>query len=170
MIRGLKIPGGNTDGRLILLPSSLTHTHNCLTALCPGQPRWAGTTRNIHPHTHTSWSSNILYQLPPSTMIYSILLVQFMCLAVLSQPLSRSSLVYLYISLPNHYLLFTTHAHTIATCLGLVVPRLCHLFLISLSAHYLETVQPVTNRISTPLLYSRQEPSTGIEESFSSVQ
>ena len=52
MIRGLKIPGGNTDGRLILLPSSLTHTHKCLTALCPGQPRWAGTTRNIHPHTH----------------------------------------------------------------------------------------------------------------------
>ena len=52
MIRGLKIPGGNTDGRPILLPSSLTHTHKCLTALCPGQPRWAGTTRNIHPHTH----------------------------------------------------------------------------------------------------------------------
>ena len=34
-------------------------------------------------HSHPSCSSDILYQLPPSTTIYSILLVQFTCLTVL---------------------------------------------------------------------------------------
>jgi len=38
---------------------------------------------------------------------------------------------------PNHYLLFATHAHTIATCFA-VLPRLCHLILVSLSTLYLE--------------------------------
>ena len=57
-----------------------------------------------------------------------------------SPPMQRSSLVYLlvwnallhtpYISSPNHYLLFATHAHTIATCFA-EVAKLCHLFLIS---------------------------------------
>jgi len=64
-----------------------------------------------------------------------------------AQPLSMSSLVYLlvwktqlhipYISSPNQYLLFATHAHTIATCFA-VVPRLYHLFLVFLSTFYLE--------------------------------
>ena len=59
-----------------------------------------------------------------------------------AQPLSMSSLVYLlvwslpphipYISSPNHCLLFTTHAHTIATCFALV-SILYHLFLVFLS-------------------------------------
>ena len=31
-------------------------------------------------HSHPSWSSDILYQLPPSTTIHSILFVQFTCL------------------------------------------------------------------------------------------
>ena len=63
------------------------------------------------------------------------------------QPLSGSFLVFflvwgpllhiLYIYSPNHYLLFTTHAHTIATCFA-VVQISCHLFLISLSVHKLE--------------------------------
>ena len=62
------------------------------------------------------------------------------------QPLSRSSLVYLLVWNPllhtpyissNHYLRFSTHAQTITTCFA-VEPRLCHLFLISHSAHYLE--------------------------------
>ena len=63
------------------------------------------------------------------------------------QPLFQSSLVYLlvwnpplhtpYISSPGHCLLFARHAHTIinwlpATCFA-VVPRLCHLFLVSVS-------------------------------------
>jgi len=56
--------------------------------------------------------------------------------------LSKFSFVYLlawhpafhtpYISSPNRCLLFATHAHTIATCFA-VVPRLCHLILVSLS-------------------------------------
>ena len=42
-----------------------------------------------------------------------------------------------YISSPSHYLLFTTHAHTIATCFA-VVPRFCHLNLLFLSTLYSE--------------------------------
>jgi len=63
-----------------------------------------------------------------------------------AQPLSMSSLVYLfvwsppphipYISSPNQCLLFATHAHTIATCF-VVVSILCHLFLVFLSLNYL---------------------------------
>ena len=63
------------------------------------------------------------------------------------QSLSKFSLVYLlawhpplhtpYISSPNHCLLFATHAHTIAAC-SAVVPRLCHLILVSFSTLYLE--------------------------------
>ena len=34
-------------------------------------------------HSHPSWSSDILYQLPPFTTIHSILCVQFMCLTIL---------------------------------------------------------------------------------------
>jgi len=67
------------------------HTHNCLKALCPGLPRWASTRRNIHTLT-PSWSSDILYQLSPFTMIHSILLVQFMCLTVLFHNLSPGPL------------------------------------------------------------------------------
>ena len=62
------------------------------------------------------------------------------------QSLSKFSLVYLsdrhlplhtpYISSANHCLLFATHAHTIATYFA-VVPRLCHLILVSLSTLYL---------------------------------
>jgi len=56
--------------------------------------------------------------------------------------ISKFSLVYLLawyppfhtlcISLPNHCLLFATHAHTTATCFT-TVPRLCHLILVSQS-------------------------------------
>jgi len=99
--------------------------------------------------THLSWSSTNLYQLLPSTLIHSILLVQFTSVTIFLHNLSPSplSLVYLlvwsppphtpYISLPNQCLLFATHAHTIATCFA-VVPRLYHLFLISVSTFYFE--------------------------------
>jgi len=48
-------------------------------------------------HSNPSWPSDILYQLPPSTTIHNILLVQSTCLTVspFSQPLSTSSLVFL---------------------------------------------------------------------------
>jgi len=98
-------------------------------ALCLGLSRWAGARGNIHP--------TILYQLPLSAAIHSILPIQFTCLTVF-MPLSKSTLVYLlvsnppfhtpYISSPNHCLLFATHAHTIAACFAIVL-RLCHVFL-----------------------------------------
>jgi len=62
------------------------------------------------------------------------------------QYLSKFSLVYLltwhpplhtpYICSPNHCLLLAAHVHTIATCF-VVVPKLCHLILVSLSTLYL---------------------------------
>jgi len=51
------------------------HTHNRSTALFPGLPGWAGTRRNIHLLTPIL-IIGYLYQLRPSTMIRSILLVQ----------------------------------------------------------------------------------------------
>ena len=111
---------------------------------CLGVPGWASTRKTS---THSpSWSSSNLYQILPSTTIHSILPVQFTCLTILLHNLSPSSLVYLlvwsppphtpYISSPSQCLLFATHAHTIATCFA-VVPRLHHLFLVSLSTLYL---------------------------------
>jgi len=73
-------------------------------------------------------------------MIHSILPVQFMCLAVFLHNLSPSPLWSTSCSgtlhfiirtfLPNHCLLFASHVHTIANCFA-VVPRLCHLILVS---------------------------------------
>jgi len=117
------------------------HTHKSFTAFCLGLPGWAGTRRNIHPLTpiliikHPLSTSSIYYdpQHPPCSI--------YMLDSSFPQPLSRLSLIYLlvwnpllrtpYISVPNHCLLFTIHAHTITTCFA-VVSRLCHLFLISL--------------------------------------
>jgi len=43
-------------------------------------------------HSHPSWSSDILYQLPPSTAIHSILFVQFTSVTVLFHNLSPGRL------------------------------------------------------------------------------
>jgi len=43
-------------------------------------------------HSHLSWSSIILYQLPPSTAIHSILPIQLMCLTVVFHNLCPSLL------------------------------------------------------------------------------
>jgi len=106
-------------------------------ALCwnyPDGPVPEETFNHLHPSR-----TDILYQLPSSTMIHSILLVQC-SICVLNgpfrQPLSRSSswsgtLHTPYISSCNH--LFATHAHTIIACFA-VVPILFHLFLISPSS------------------------------------
>jgi len=99
-------------------------------------------------HSHLSWSSIISCLLPPSITIHGILSVQFTCLTVFFHNLSpKFSLVYLlawhpplhtpYIFSPNHCLLFAAHAHTITTCFA-VLPKLCHLILVSLSTLYLE--------------------------------
>jgi len=92
-------------------------------------------------NSHLSCSSIIPYLLPPSVTIHGILPVQFMCLTVFFHNLSPSVLWSTfwhpplhtpYISSPIHCLLFTAHAHTIATCFA-VVPTLCHLILVSLN-------------------------------------
>ena len=58
------------------------HTHTPFNGPLSGTTGCACTRRRIHPLTPV-WSSNILYLLPVSTTIYSILFVQFTCLTVL---------------------------------------------------------------------------------------
>jgi len=94
-------------------------------------------------HSHLLWSSIIPYLLPPYFTIHVILL-QFTCLTVFFHNLSpvffglpldlTPSTSYYIQSSPNHCLPFTAHANTIATCFA-VVPKLCHLILVSLSLH-----------------------------------
>ena len=63
-----------------------THTHT--------QP-FNGTTwvsQKQKKHSHPSWSSDILYQLPPPTTTHSIILVQCTCLTVLFHNLSPGPL------------------------------------------------------------------------------
>jgi len=69
---------------------SKTHTQ-------PFNGLWSGTTRvgryqKKLTHSHPSWSSDILYQLPPFTTIHDIHSVHFTCLTVLSYNLSPSPL------------------------------------------------------------------------------
>ena len=95
-------------------------------------------------HSHPSWSSDILYHLPPFTTIHGFLFVQFTSLTVLSDKFSPGPLVFLLaldpqlhtpcISSPNRHHLFAAHAHTNAACFA-AVPMLCHI--VSLSAPYL---------------------------------
>ena len=73
---------------------SVLHTH---THTQPFKSRWSGTTRvgryqKKFTHSHPSWSSDILYQLPPFTTIHSNLCVQFKCLTVLIDHLSPGPL------------------------------------------------------------------------------
>jgi len=103
---------------------------NCFIALFAGLPGGASTRRNIHPLTpaliinHPLSAFSIYYDPPCSVCVLA---------SLFAQPFSRSSLVYLlvwnpplhtpYISLPNHCLLFITHARIIAIYFA-VVPRL----------------------------------------------
>jgi len=118
-----------------------------LSVFCPGQPGSAGTIRNIHPLTHIMvinhpLSASSIYYDPwhPPCSIY-------VPDSLLPQSLSKFSLVYLlawhpplhsaYTASPNNCLPFAAYAHTVATCFT-VVPRLCHVILVSLSTLYLE--------------------------------
>ena len=107
-----------------------------LSGFCPGQPGWhTHTRRNIHPLTpivvinHPLSTSSIYYDpWHPSSSI---------CVpdSLFAQSLSKFSLVYLLPgTLDPVIVLFLQHMliHTIATCFA-VVPRLCHLILVSLS-------------------------------------
>ena len=69
-----------------------THAHTQ-----PFNGSWSGTTRvgwyqKKLTHSHPSWSSDILYQLPPFTTIHSIFCVQFTCLTILFDNLSPGPL------------------------------------------------------------------------------
>jgi len=84
----------------------------------------ASTRINLHPLTLIV-VINHLYLLSPSTTIHGILPIQSMCFTVFFHNLQVFFGLPLawhppphtpYISSPNHYLLFATHAHTIATC------------------------------------------------------
>jgi len=114
-----------------------------------GQPR-----RDIHPLTpimvinHPLFASSIYYDpRHPRCSIY-------VPGSLYPQSLSKFSLVYLlawhpplhtpYMSSSNHCLLFTADAHTIATCFA-VLPRLCHLILVSCS-HYI-----INCKVTSPL-------------------
>jgi len=89
----------------------------------PGEP----VPEETFTHSHPSWSSIVPYLLHPFNTIQSILPVQFTCLTVFFHNLSPSSLwsiswpgslnFILHTTSPTHCLLFTTHAHTTATCL-----------------------------------------------------
>jgi len=89
----------------------------------------------------------ITQSLPASSIYYNPPCSIYMLDNLFAQPFSQSSLVYLlawsptphipYISSPNQCSLFATCAHTIAACFA-VVPRLYHLFLVSLTTLYFE--------------------------------
>jgi len=131
----------------ITTTTTITSTILQLSGFCPGQPEWDGTRRNIYPFTpivvinHPLSASSIYYnpRHPPCSI--------YMPNSLFPRSLSKFCLVYLmawhtplhtpYISSHSDCLLVATHAHTIATC-SAVVPRLCHLILVSLSTLYLE--------------------------------
>jgi len=150
--------------------------NNRFMTLCLGLSRWVSSFLTAHEHiigysvpypgepvpeetfthSHLSRSSTILYQLPSSTTIHSSLPVHFTCLTATSlQVLLVWNLpVHTpHISSPNHCLLFVTHAHTITTCYA-VIPRLCHLFLVSLSTLYLKLYHLTKHHTSIWLLSS----------------
>ena len=95
--------------RVSLVPlnpsTSLKYTHSSAKYLIPVKHRLtqlfygplSKTTRELVPeetftHSHLSWSSTILHQLPTSTTVHRILHVKFTCLTVFSHNLSPSPL------------------------------------------------------------------------------
>jgi len=90
----------------------------------PGEP----VSEETFTHSHSSWSSVILHLLqfmasslfnPCALQSFSTISLQVFFGLPLGPPLHTP-----YISSPNHYLLFATHAHTIATCFVEVL-KLC---------------------------------------------
>ena len=101
---------------------------------------------HTHPDHQTSFINFSIYYDPQHTPCSIYVLG-----SPFPQPLSGPSLVYLlvwnpllhtpYISSPNYYLPFATHAHIITNYFS-ELPKLCNLFLISLSSHHLEIYPP----------------------------
>ena len=72
---------------LYLLFTNKVHTHNHLMAFVrdnQGRP----VPEKTLTHSHPTWSSDILYHLPPFTTIHGILFVHFTCLTILLDNLS----------------------------------------------------------------------------------
>jgi len=87
-----------SDGNHTTDHSSTNHEHRYthttisrLCGICPGQPGWAGTRRNIHPLT-LIMVINHPYLLSPSTTIHGILRIQSTCSTVFFHNLSPSFL------------------------------------------------------------------------------
>ena len=121
-----------------------THTHTTilwLSGFCPGQPMWASSKRNIHSLTHTYhghqsslicfihliWSMASSLFNPRAWQSFSTISLQvFFGLPLGLAPSTSCSIHFFTRSLSS----FALHSHTIATCFA-VVPRLCHLILVS---------------------------------------
>ena len=124
-----------------------SYTHNHLTALGPGLPR-VGRYQKKHSPTHTrpdhhtsfinflhllrSIASSVFSLHAWQSFLTTSLRVLF-GLALGLGPCTSYSMHFF----TNHHVLFTPHAHAISAC-SAVIPMLCHLYLISLSAPYLE--------------------------------
>ena len=120
------------------------HTHNRLIALCLGQTEWASIIRrNIHPLTpiliiRDPLSTSSTYynpQHPPCSM--------YAFDSPFPQPLSRSSwsgILYFILNAFLHpvVIFFSQQMPIPLQTVFTVIPMLCHLFLISLSAPYLK--------------------------------
>ena len=136
------------------------HLSYGITVLPATQQRWFSRlyrafTTHTHTHTHTRTHTNRFMAGHQSSLICFIQLLWSMASSLFNLHVWRSfSTISLqvFFGLPlglapstsysihlftNHCLLFAAHAHTIATCFA-VVPRLYHLFLVSLSTLYLE--------------------------------
>ena len=91
-------------------------------------------------HSHPSWSSDILYQLLPSTKIHSILLVQFVCLTVLFHNLSAGPLwssswswtLYFILHTILHPMFYCLYNHSLFCCSTNVMSSTPNLSLTSL--------------------------------------
>jgi len=133
---------------IIILPK--IHTHNCSTAVwILSGTTWVSCYQKKHSPTHT-------YADHRSSFIYYFYLLWSICITPVHAGQSFSTIsaqVFFglplglahctsYISSPNHFLLFATHDHTIATCFA-VVPRLYHLILVSLLRSHWVSPLPV---------------------------
>jgi len=120
----------------VLQTGHMTQTHNRFTALwtLSRTMRWAGIRRNIHPLTPIVVINRPLSASATIT-IHGIHPAQCTCLTVFQTASLQvffglllglaPQLHTIYISSPNHCLLFAAHAYTIATCFA-VVQRLCY--------------------------------------------
>ena len=109
------------QNQVVVRPTIYTHIHHHLTCLCPGLPGCTGTRRNIHALTPTVHFHN----LSPGPLRSS------------SWPSTSYSIHFFTKSLPYFHNTWPYHDHTTAACFATIL-KLCYLFLISLSAPYME--------------------------------